>query len=195
MVATVTVSPGVSWLDPILVLLVIGAILIGIWRGLIKTTGSILFFYVGLVIAGGLIKPAAAVIRIFFSDTPSNVIESVAFFLVLILVLVALNLLQRYLFRNLSLGRMQLLNRIGGGIMGAVLGVLAIVVVLNAMDASLKQPWESKGPLKGFAGMQSALAETRHRSILAPGFVSATPNLVQAVRIWFPAGPPKIFDL
>lgn len=110
-----------NWLDIVIVVIVGICAFIGLVKGLIKAVLSLAGLIVGIILAGHYYRPFSEHLTFIPTDTLAKV---AAFLIILIGVMVLATLLARLLKWAASALMLGWVNRLGGAILGAVLGLL-----------------------------------------------------------------------
>ncbi|WFF39625.1 CvpA family protein [Moraxella nasibovis] len=122
-------AESMTWID----LFIMVMVLLGMWRGFgagfVKTAASLISWLLALVVASRLAKSVAPLLAEFISNPILQI--AAAFLVVALVVMMAVQLLAMSLtglFKRLKLG---FLDRILGGVLGAVTGVLKVLIILS----------------------------------------------------------------
>ncbi len=111
-----------SWLDLVLVVVLVVGAFLGLRTGIIKAVLSLAGLIVGVILAGQYYIALADVLP-FFSET-SNVAKVVAFAIILIGVMVIAVVLARLLKWAASVVMLNWVNQLGGAVFGLMLGAI-----------------------------------------------------------------------
>ncbi len=115
-----------SYFDVVIVCILFGFTLFGLWAGLIQSVGSIVGTIAGAYIAGHYFQPIAAWV-ITRSDWSENIARIVVFFLLFVVITRVVGAIfwfaQKFL-RLIPFGR--LVNRISGAILGLIEGLILL---------------------------------------------------------------------
>lgn len=122
-------AESMTWID----LFIMVMVLLGMWRGFgagfVKTAASLISWLLALVVASHLAKSVAPLLAEFISNPILQI--AAAFLVVALVVMMAVQLLAMSLtglFKRLKLG---FLDRILGGVLGAVTGILKVLIILS----------------------------------------------------------------
>ena len=110
-----------NWLDIVILVLIIVPTFIGLKVGIIKAVLSLAGVVIGVILAGQLYKPFAGVLT-FIPWT--GIAEIAAFAIILIGVMVIASVLASLIKLAVSALMLGWVNRLGGAILGCVLGVI-----------------------------------------------------------------------
>lgn len=125
-----------SWLD----IIITAVVFVGLWRGfragVIKTLSALVSWLLALIIASHL---ADELSYLFVSVTDDRVIQiAMAFLAVMLAVVVIVQLLASALTKTVSVLKLGFLDRVVGGVLGAGVGVLKVLIVLSIIAPVLK---------------------------------------------------------
>jgi membrane protein required for colicin V production len=119
-----------NWLDIVLLIILLVSFILGLIKGFMRQTINIAAVVIGLIIAARYCRPAAGIFsRAFASDKWAHLI---AFILIFIAVLVSGALLSK-LVSKLVKGPLRFIDRILGGALGIITGVLTCGVLVMAL--------------------------------------------------------------
>ena len=162
------------WLDVVIVVIVGICAFIGLRKGLIKAVLSLAGLIVGIVLAGHYYQPFSE--RLTF--IPNETLAKIAAFLIIVIgVLILATLLARLLTWAASAIMLGWLNRLGGAISGAVLGLLLCSAIL-AIWAKL-------------FGIEGAISDSTLARLLLdyfPMVLALLPDEFNAIRSFFGPG-------
>jgi uncharacterized membrane protein required for colicin V production len=149
----------VNWVDIVIIVIVLGSAVSGLARGLVLQLGVILGFIAGFIVARLTYRRATDFLALFVHKDAQLAIVGFVVMLVLVWAFcITLAESARAVLRFTPFG---LLDRIGGLIIGAIIGVfMADVLVTLAYHAQ-----------------NASLLHSLHASQLAPSFRNASPNL------------------
>jgi len=151
----------------IIVLAVVGVLmLLGLWKGLVRQIVGLAGVAAGYVIAMKFYGPLAAKFLTGFRPATGRVISFLAIFIACIIAASIIGWIAEKLMHTTGLG---ILNRIGGGILGAMKGYLIVSVVVMIMVSFL--PPDS-GVFKGSRSMKYVEPMARRVSRFAPESIS-----------------------
>ena len=111
-----------SWLDLVLVVVLVVGAFLGLRMGIIKAILSLAGVIVGVVLAGRYYIALADVLP-FFSET-SDVVKIVSFAIILIVVMVIAAVAARFLKWAASVMMLGWVNYLGGAVLGLILGAI-----------------------------------------------------------------------
>jgi len=111
-----------SWLDLVLVVVLVVGAFLGLRMGIIKAVLSLAGVIVGVVLAGQYYIALADILP-FFSET-SDVAKIVSFAIILIVVMVIAAVAARFLKWAASVMMLGWVNHLGGAVLGLILGAI-----------------------------------------------------------------------
>jgi len=160
-----------SWLDIVLVIAIAISVLIGVKKGIIEIALTLAGLVIGVVLAGRYYIPLSQYLT--FISHP-GLVKVAAFAIIFIGVMAVAGVLARLLGRAASAIMMGWANRIGGGVVGGILGAIFCGAFL-AM-------WVR------FLGMTQTIVESRIAPILLsqfPRVLALLPGEFGAIRSFF----------
>ena len=123
-----------NWIDITILILLAVTTIKGLFDGFIKQVSSLLAFFLAFVFAGVFSVPFTRLLLRWFSDISpvlANVLGYIIAFLIIFVVVRLLGVIIRKVSHALLLSPV---DRILGGVMGAVVGLIVISLLLNAID-------------------------------------------------------------
>lgn len=125
-----------AWLD----IIITAVVFLGLWRGfragVIKTLAVLVSWLLALIIASNLADEFA---YLFAGMSDDRVIQiAMAFLVVMLAVVVIVQLLASALTKTVSVLKLGFLDRVAGGVLGAGVGVLKVLIVLSVIAPMLK---------------------------------------------------------
>lgn len=122
-----------SYLDIIIVIPVIYGIIRGVMRGIVMEVFAIVGIILGIVVARVYAGDAATWLQQ-VSEWDINLLKPIAAFVIFILVAIACRLLAQLLTKLFKLISLGWINRLVGGIFGAVKWIIIIAVIITCID-------------------------------------------------------------
>jgi membrane protein required for colicin V production len=116
-----------NWLDIVIIVLLIAGAIGGLIAGLIKTVFSLAGLIVGVVLAGRFYIPLSGYLGFIPSESGSHIVAFIIIFLAVMIIATLLGFLLTKLISAVLLGW---LNRLGGAILGFLLGAIFIASFL-----------------------------------------------------------------
>ena len=116
-----------NWLDIVLLIMLVIPAFIGLRQGLIKAVLSLVGLIIGVVLAGYLYKPVS---NIFGFTNNENVAYTLAFILILVLVMLAAFLLARLFKAIISTVMLGWVDNVGGAVLGFLSGFIFLSAIL-----------------------------------------------------------------
>lgn len=174
-------------LDILLFQVLVGGMAVGMFRGLIRQTLSVLILYIAVVLAAMSYGWFAARIGAMVSN-PNALSSSAAFLMLLVLLATGLEGMIQKTYPRLEWGWLGGLNQLGGMLSGFIWAVVSTTCVLIALNFALNGGnW---GPAEG---MRRLLFNATEHSALVAIYRGAFPVLSQALSPFFPNGLPPLF--
>jgi membrane protein required for colicin V production len=116
-----------NWLDIIIIILLVGSLIGGFVTGLIKTVFSLAGLIIGVILAGHYYIALSA----YLAFIPTSAGPSIAAFIIIFLaVMIVAALLGFLLTKLISAVLLGWLNRLGGAVLGVILGSIFIAAFL-----------------------------------------------------------------
>ena len=175
----------VSWLDVVMVLMLVGSIGFGFHQGLLRQLVLLLAIYVATVAAAQYYEQFTGVLLVYF--TSSVEVDRAVSFLTLT---VAFTLMSTWLiwsaYRQTKLPSVVMLDEVGGATLGGLIGVFVIGLTLSLTQYATQAPWPDGNPVKEL--LHTGLVN----SSLDVLFRSSLPLIQAAIHPWLPAGIPRV---
>ncbi|OOS05505.1 membrane protein required for colicin V production [Moraxella cuniculi DSM 21768] len=119
-----------SWIDGVIFLI----LLLGLWRGfqagLIKSISTLLAWLIALIAASRLADDYVFLLNV-LSDRAIQI--AAMFLLIVLMVLAVMSIVASILKRSLKALRMGLIDRMAGGAVGVMIGLLKVLVLLSVI--------------------------------------------------------------
>ena len=160
-----------SWLDIIILILIVVPTLIGLKIGIIKAVLTVLGIIIGVILAGRLYVSFSE--RLTFISDP-GVAKIVAFAIILIVVMIIAAVAAAFIKKVISAVLLGWVNRLGGAILGFVLGAIFCGALLSI--------WVN------FLGIGKSIADSALANILLDSFpviLAFLPAEFDSVRSFF----------
>jgi uncharacterized membrane protein required for colicin V production len=183
-----------SWLNPFDVLILfalVGGVVWGFLRGLVRMALGLLVLYVAAVLAMTFYEPLGErIVYLSGHHLPVAAAELTAFLLILILTAIVLNFATGRAFKDTDLPGVRQIDQLGGMVLGFVLAVLWIGLILTGLGFALSTPGFGSDAFRGnWLGYM-------HSSLLVPIFFRFLPIAFATLKPWVPKGQlPGIFTL
>lgn len=183
-----------SWLNPfdfVIVVALVGGIILGFVRGLVRMVLSLLVLYVAMVLSMTFYGYIGMWINYLTANAlPQSVSEALAFVLILVLTTSVINFILHRTYKDTELPGIRQVDQLGGMVVGFILfsvwiglAILALAFVLNATDARV-------------GSLRENMLFYFNTSFLIPIFYRLLPIVVATLRPWMPKGlPPDIFTI
>jgi len=117
-----------NWLDIVILVVVVGGAIGGLFTGFIKTIFSLAGFILGVFLAGRYYSNLADSLTFISNETGANIF---AFILIFIIVTVIFALLGKIFTKIVSWILLGWVNRLAGAALGAIMGALVISAILT----------------------------------------------------------------
>jgi uncharacterized membrane protein required for colicin V production len=173
--------PDFQSIDVMLLLVMVAGATIGYNRRTIRGLVTLPFLYVATGFATLAYEPASPYIGAPFGDfreiEPPRGVKVFAFFVLMVVVWLALEGISRALFRDMSLPKMGMLDNFGGVLVHIVIGVLIAALIFNALGYT--QRW-----VKGGSARKAKLAPVLLQVVRA-GYLTQS--------FWFSGKTPALY--
>lgn len=167
--------PGFLEVEVVLMLVMAVGAAIGYNRRIVRGLVTVPFLYAATGVAAILYETTAPYIGAPFGDfremEPPRDIKALSFFVLMLVVWIALEGISYALFKDMSLPKIGMLDNLGGVLVHLLLGLLIAALIFNALGYS--QQW------------RGGIAEAR----LAPSFLRVVRTWYQLQSIWFDKTP------
>lgn len=139
-------DPGFLEIDLLLLVVVAGATL-GYNRRIVRGLVTVPFLYTATGFAAITYGSAAPYIGAPFGDfretEPTRAVKAISFFVLMLVVWIALEGISRALFSDMSLPRLGILDNLGGVLIHLLIGILIAALIFNALG--YMQRWRASG--------------------------------------------------
>lgn len=179
---------GISWLDVVMVLIVVGSIAFGFRQGLIRQLSLFISGYIATVLSAQYHGVLARLLVDLFDAKNPEIARIVAFVMLLILFTVVVTWIVWTAYRETKLPTVVVLDHVGGAMLGVIIGLAAASLTLVLARYALDIPW----------GEGSQIRYLLHTGVLNSAFqevfISPLPLIHALLRPWLPAGIPVLLD-
>ncbi len=173
-----------SWLDILLVLMLVTSIALGFHHGLVRQ--GFLVMYIATVAAARYYTYGSDLLIRTFPSTTRAISDSIAFVLMATFLTIILTWMTWRSFRETRLPAAIVVDNMGGAILGSVIGLFVISLTLMLVRYTVEAPWADTSSVK-FA-LYTGLAN----SILQNVFSTPLPIVQSILHPLVPAGIPFI---
>jgi len=132
------------WIDLLFAVIAAAAFYWGFSRGIIRTVISVVAIFVGFVLAVRFAAPTTQILSDLFNTSPDGALPLIGFIVAFVLVLVLLRLLATLIERVLTSLRLNVLNKVAGGLTIAILATLVFSILLMFVNSAQLIPTEAK---------------------------------------------------
>jgi uncharacterized membrane protein required for colicin V production len=168
-------------IEVMLLLVMVAGAAIGYNRRTIRGVVTVPFLYFATGFAALTYEPAAPYIGAPFGDfrevEPTRGVKVLSFFVLMLVVWIALEGISRALFKDMSLPKMGILDNFGGVLVHIVIGVLIAALIFNALGYT--QQWREGGSAR-----QAKLAPT-FLQVIRTGYLTQS--------FWFSGKTPGLY--
>lgn len=175
----------ISWIDLVMVLMLVGSIGFGFHQGLLRQIVLLLALYIATVLSAQYYEQFTDWLVLYF---PSSL--EVARVIAFLLLAVALTILATSLiwsaYEQTRLPSVVMLDEAGGAALGGLIGVFIIGLTLTLAHYAVQAPWPSGSPIKEL--LHTGLIN----SALEDMFSTSVPLIQAALRPWLPSGIPLL---
>lgn len=181
---------GLNLIDLLLMGLFVAAMAIGYIQGLLRQVIGLAVLYVAAILGAQYFPTVSDWLVIVFRLTaPTRFVNAAAFFLIVIVVALLLNVLAFDAYRATKLHLFPLVDHFGGSLLGLAMVIIAITLILPVVNFAMVAPWT------GSDSIRLMIRDSVHTARLVPFFDALKPALLSTLGPWLPAGMPAIFEL
>jgi uncharacterized membrane protein required for colicin V production len=178
-----------NWLDIILVLLFSAGVLVGYRQGLLREVMSLAAVACGLILGTYFHVPLAAFFTFTFPGAEMATTDTAAFLLAVVLLITALEVLQRRVIPETRLLSIGVFDRIGGLLVAVFTVILQLSIVVLVLRFCVSLSW----PVGD--GLRLGLVSGLRSSMLAHGLYNLLAVLVTVIGALLPEGRPRFVKL
>lgn len=175
-----------SWLDLLLVLMLLTSIALGFHHGLIRQAFLLAAMYIATVLSAQYYSHISALLVRSFPSTTQAIADSIAFVLLATFLTIGLTWLTWRSFRGTRLPAAIILDNMGGAILGSIIGLFVISLTLMVARYAVELPWPDG------SSVRFAINTGLSNSILQDAFSTPLPIVQSLLQPWVPAGIPFI---
>ena len=175
------------WFDTLLILVIIGTMLAGFADGFVLQMINLAAFYLGLAMAAAYQTRISRIVEDFLGPTDSLVRDTVIFVIIVFVIWGLVNLATRFGFESERFRTGQTIDRLGGLVLGLVMGFVAALMIVLILSFVTSVPWPD------YNGLRNFLVTGLDRSLIRRQLLSWVPLLVEIIRPWVPGYVPPIF--
>lgn len=175
------------WFDTLLILLIVSSMLAGFADGFVLQAVNLLGLYFGLAVAAAYQARISRILEGILGPTDALIRDSVIFFLIVVGVWSLIGVGSRFAFEAGRLRTGQTIDRLGGLVLGLVMGFALAVVAILILGFLTSVPWPD------YDGLRLFLVGGLNASLLRPVLLSFMPLVVQLIEPWVTGYLPPIF--
>lgn len=179
---------SVSWLDVIMVLMLVSSIGFGFHQGLLRQIVLLTAMYIGTILSAQYYGTLSAVLLWLIPSPGGEMAHLISFVILSVLFTAMATALLWSAYRETHLPSVVMMDEVGGAALGGLIGVFAIGVTLMLLHYALEAPWPADSPAKQL--LQAGL----FNSYLQGVFSSPLPLIHAALRPWLPSGLPVVLS-
>lgn len=176
-----------NWLDAAIAVILFVAVTIGLVQGLIRQLLSLLALYVAVVLAAQYHHVAGNWLQNFVPSAGLSSRDAIAFIAIFIITEVIVNFLGYKAYQVTRVGRFGVVDHLAGGLVGLLIGSVAVLVFLLVLNYALQSPWYT------YENLRTNLALVQEHSALASHFLAIAPVVSESIKPWIPSGLPSLF--
>ena len=173
-----------SWLDVLLVVMLVTSITLGFHHGLLKQGFLLVAMYIATVLAAQYYSYVSSILLRSFPSAAPVIADSIAFALLATAFTVGLTWIIWRSFKGTKLPSALILDNMGGAILGSVIGLFAISLTLMLVRYAVQVPWPDGSTVK------FALSTGLSGSLLQDVFSTPMPIVQALLHPLVPAGLP-----
>ncbi len=179
---------AMNWFDLLLFLLLIGGLAVGYYQGLWRQLIGLAALYLGAIVASQYYHLLGNGLKNSLTTTPGMVLNAIAFFAIMVVVVVVLNVLAldatKMIIRLPSL-----VDHLGGMLLGLIGAWIALTIAVSILLVITLSGWADADGARQFIYLGV------RNSLLAQATQSSLPTLLNSIKPWLPGGIPNIFSL
>ncbi len=178
----------VSWLDVVLVVMLIVSIAFGFTQGLLRQAVLLLAMYIATVLSAQYYPYLATMLGGPFHSEEAEITRAVAFVVLAVALTLPLTWLLWAAYRQTKLPDVVMLDSLGGAALGGIIGVFSISLTLVLLRYSMAVPLPEDSPIVYYLHMGLS------KSYLQEAFHSSMPLIHATLRPWLPQGIPMVLS-
>jgi len=175
----------VSWIDLVMVLVLVGSIGFGFHQGLLRQAVLLAAIYIATILSSQYYEQAAEWMAVYLA-TDLEMDRVISFALLYVAFTVVATWLIWSAYQQTRLPSVVMLDEAGGAALGGIIGVFVIGLTLTLAQYAAQAPWPAGGPVKELLHMGLV------NSALDEFFRSAVPIIQAVIRPWLPSGLPAL---
>lgn len=173
-----------SWLDVLLVLMLVTSIALGFHHGLLRQAFLLMAMYIATVMSAQYYGHISDFFVMSFPSTNRAVSDIIAFALLATLLTIAMTGLIWTSYRGSRLPTALMLDNLGGAILGSIIGLFVISLTLMLAKYAVQVQWPDGSSIK------LALYTGLTNSVLQDAFSTPLPIVQSLLQPWLPPGIP-----
>lgn len=170
-----------TWVDLIMVALWIVIVALGVRTGLIRQLLALAALYVSLIVASSFKDVVGGWLGRVFPAAGPDILRPVAFLLLFVLGAIMISSLAAAAYSDTRLANFEALDRFGGGVTAAILGVLLVATLMGLLYFVGAVDWPAGNEVR--ISMRHAI----ENSVLQPMIRSRMPLVYQVLGPWMPS--------
>lgn len=178
----------VTWLDVVLVVMLITSIGFGFLQGLLRQLFILVAMYIATVLAAQYHRQLADAIQAAIPASSAEMARLTGFLVLLVLFTLVVTWLIWTAYRETRLPSVVMLDEATGTVLGCIIGIFAVNLTLLMVRYAVDAPWPDESNVKQF--LHAGLANSYLQSALS----SPMPLIHAALRPWLPDGIPMLLD-
>jgi uncharacterized membrane protein required for colicin V production len=173
-----------SWLDVLMVVILVAAIGIGFHQGLLKQAFLLISMYISTVLSAQYYGYLSGLLRRIVPTSSPQITDLLGFFVLLVAFTIVITWLAWTAYKETKLPTTVVIDNMTGSVLGAVIGLFVIALTLMLAQYAVRAPWPEGSTIK------FALNLGLSNSALQSAFSAPMPILEAALRPWLPADLP-----
>jgi uncharacterized membrane protein required for colicin V production len=182
------VMANVSWLDVVMVLMLVTSIGFGFHQGLLRQIVLLVAMYIGTVLSAQYYGRLSSILQSIFPSPGGEMAHLISFATMAGLFTAIATFLLWSAYRETRLPSVVMMDEVGGAALGGMVGVFAISVTLMLFHYALLAPWPTDSPARQL--LQSGMVN----SYLQGAFSSPLPLIHATLLPWLPSGLPVMLS-
>lgn len=179
---------GFNWLDISIFVLAVVSLAIGFAQGMLRQVIALAALYIATILGSQYYASLSGLIKQVLFLQSSNLLNAIAFFLIVIFVWLLITWLAYDAYRNTRIRLFPLLDQLGGAFIALITFAVMLVMILPVMRFMVADQWVNN------ENVRVAILGMLESSRLTPTLLLYRGLILNAIAPWMPNGIPSIFE-